>query len=158
MSAERDIVNRTRLSVALTLALTGIVMAAAPAQAACSISTTSVGFGVYDVFAYSPLDSTGTVSYTCAAGSAITIILDKGGAQSFDPRQMVNGSQRLNYNLYLDAQRATIWGDGTGNTQLYTNASTPSIPVVVTIYGRIPALQDVSAGTYTSTVTAIVNF
>jgi spore coat protein U-like protein len=71
---------------------------------------------------------------------------------------MANGSQRLNYNLYLDTTRAIIWGDGTGNTQVYVNSSTPGSLVTVTIYGHIPARQDVSAGVYTSTVTAVVNF
>jgi spore coat protein U-like protein len=64
----------------------------------------------------------------------------------------------LQYNLYLDAARTAIWGDGTGGTQSYTTASPPSGTQVVTIYGRIVAGQDVAAGGFADTVTAIVNF
>jgi spore coat protein U-like protein len=68
-------------------------------------------------------------------------------------------SETMNYNLYLDAACNVIWGDGTSSTSTYTNASPPNnTPIVVTIYGRISAGQDVRAGTYTDTVTAIVNF
>ncbi len=68
-------------------------------------------------------------------------------------------AEGLNYNLYLDAARTTIWGDGTGGTQVYSNANPPNnTNVTVTIYGRIPASQDVSAGSYTNTVTATINF
>jgi spore coat protein U-like protein len=151
-------VNVNRLSVVVALAAVGIFATALPALAACTISTIGVSFGSYDVFTTVPLDSTGSVSYTCTAGSAITITLDKGGAPSFDPRQMANGTQRLNYNLYLDATRAIIWGDGTGNTQVYANANAAGSLVTVMVYGRIPARQDVSAGAYTSTIAAVINF
>ena len=72
---------------------------------------------------------------------------------------MLNGSEPLNYNLYRDAARTAIWGDGTGGTQVYSDPRTPrNQNVTLTVYGRIPAGQDVSVGTYTNTVTATINF
>jgi spore coat protein U-like protein len=72
---------------------------------------------------------------------------------------MSNGTDALSYNLHRTAARSTIWGDSTGGTQKYTRASPPDdTNVVLTIYGRITALQDVSAGGYADTITAIVNF
>ena len=82
-----------------------------------------------------------------------------GGAGTFDPRRMLNGAEALNYNLYLDAARTQIWGDGTGASQLYVNSNPPnSRTVTVTIFGRIPAQQDVSAGSYSDSITATINF
>jgi spore coat protein U-like protein len=141
-------------------ALLGICLSLSPAMAACTISITSVSFGAYDVFSSVPFDTTGSVTYRCGPQDKnIMITLDRGGASSFNPRRMLQGTQPLNYNLFLDAARTIIWGDGTGGTQFYgiinplTNQN-----VTVTIFGRIPAGQDVSSGSYTNAVTATINF
>ena len=85
--------------------------------------------------------------------------LDRGGAVTFDPRRMLKGTEALSYNLYLDAARTKIWGNGTGVSQVYTNANPPNNRnVTVTIFGRVPAQQDVSAGAYSNTIIATINF
>jgi len=125
----------------------------------CTISTTSVSFGSYDVFASTPTDTTGTVSFTCNGNADVTITLSKGGSSTFNPRTLNGGSDTLNYNLYKDAARTTVWGDGTGSTSTYTQVSVPSNAAQnLTIYGRIPAAQDVRAGTYTDSVTVTIDF
>ncbi len=147
------------LLTGLGLATLGSLVAAMPALASCTISTTSVSFGSYNVFATSPTDSTGSVSYNCFLSLGnITIFLNKGSASSFNPRRMLRGSEALNYNLYRDAARTTIWGDGTGGTQVFTATIVVSGSATVTIYGRIPAGQDVSVGSYTDSITATINF
>ena len=131
------------------------------AQAAsCTISVTSVAFGNYNVFATTPADSTGTITYRCSSSPfLIWITLSDGSSSTFNPRTLRRGSETLTYNLYRDATRATIWGDGTGGTSAYTRFFPPSNQnVSVPIYGRIPAQQDVSAGNYTDTVSAVINF
>ena len=151
-----------KVLVALGLALAVLLVTPFLAVAVpnCDISTTGVSFGTYNVFSATPLDSTGSVSYKCTGNAAnITIALDRGGAPSFNPRQMLKGTEALNYNLYRDAARTTIWGDGTGGTSVYSDPNPPNgLTTPVTIYGRIPAGQDVSAGTYTNTVTATITF
>jgi spore coat protein U domain-containing protein, fimbrial subunit CupE1/2/3/6 len=129
------------------------------AMAECTISTSAVSFGTYNVFDTSSLDTTGSVTFNCTDNANITIKLDKGGAATFNPRRLLNGSVQLNYNLYTDAARTTIWGDGSGGTSFYSNPSTPQNQnVTVTVYGRIPARQDVSAGSYANAVVATVNW
>lgn len=149
-----------RVARALGLALVGSLVVAGPAVAACTVSTTPVTFGVYDVFAGTPLDSTGNVTFRCGPQDVnITISLDRGGAPTFAPRQMRQGGEILDYNLYLDAARTVIWGDGTGGTQTYSNGNPPNNRnVVVPVFGRIPAGQDVRTGPYSDTVTATILF
>jgi spore coat protein U domain-containing protein, fimbrial subunit CupE1/2/3/6 len=151
---------RTRaLLVGCGLLAGAILLVTRPALGACTINTTGVSFGSYNVFATSPLDSTGSVTYKCTGNSSINVTLSNGGAASFNPRRMLNGSQALNYNLYLDASRTTIWGDGTTGTQRYSNTNVPNNQnVTVTIYGRVPASQDVNAGAYSNSITATINF
>src|SRR6266487_1298814 len=53
----------------------------------------------------------------------------------FIPRKMVNAGTLLNYNLYTDAARTTVWGDGTGGTVTVSGSSNGS--TTHTVYGRI---------------------
>ena len=94
------------------LALVAAVwLAASRCEAACTVSTTGVSFGSYNVYSASDLDSTGTVTYSCGIGTlSISIDLSRGSSSGFNPRTMNNGSNTLNYNLYMDAARSSIWG------------------------------------------------
>ena len=148
-----------RLLILLALVIGTLYASDAHAQA-CTISATSVNFGSYNVFNGSHTDSTGTVTYRCN-GSAhnITIGLTQGASASFNQRQMQKGSESLTYNLFVDASRTNIWGDGTGGTSVYSIANPPNnTNVNLTVYGRVTAGQDVSAGTFSDTVTAVINF
>ena len=135
----------------------GSAFAQAPS---CTISVTSVAFGTYNVFTTSADDSTGTITYRCNATAAnISISLSDGSSSTFSPRTLRKGSEILTYNLYRNAARTNIWGNGTGGTSVYTRANPPNNSNVnLTIYGRIPAQQDVSAGNYSDTVSAVINF
>lgn len=142
------------------LATAAVASLSFSALAVCSLSGTSISFGNYDVFNTSPLDTNGSIVYRCGnADNNISISLDRGGATSFNPRQMRNGSQALNYNLYLDAARTVIWGDGTSGTQTYFIKNPPNNQdVTVPVYGRVPTGQNVSKGTYSNTITVTINF
>jgi spore coat protein U-like protein len=126
----------------------------------CTISTTSVAFGNYNVFTATPDDSTGTITYRCnSTAMNISIALSDGSSTTFSPRTLRKGGEVLSYNLYRNAARTQIWGNGTGGTSVYTQSNPPNNQNVnVTVYGRIPALQDVSAGNYSDTVSAVINF
>jgi spore coat protein U-like protein len=129
-------------------------------SASCTISVTSIAFGNYNVFTTTADDSTGTITYRCNSQAAnISIALSDGSSTTFSPRTMRKGTELLQYNLYRNAARTNIWGDGTGGTSVYTSANPPNNSNVnLTIYGRIPAQQDVSAGNYSDTVSAVINF
>jgi spore coat protein U-like protein len=72
---------------------------------------------------------------------------------------MRKGTETLDYNLYQDSTRTVIWGDGTGGSQTVVQPSPPlNTNIDVTVYGRVPAGQDVSSGSYSSTVTATIFF
>lgn len=150
----RGVAARLLCRLALVLLWSGSAEAAH-----CTIATTSVSFGSYDVFASTPTDTTGTVSVTCTGNADVTITLSKGGSSSFNPRTLNGGTDTLKYNLYKDAARTTIWGDGTGSTATYTQLGVPNNTAQnLTIYGRIPAAQDVRAGTYTDSITVTIDF
>lgn len=137
----------------------GALLLSSRVEAACTISTTSVSFGTYNVFSASPTDSTGGISFRCGVlDFNVSVSLTQGQSGTFFPRAMRKGSESLPYNLFRDASRTSIWGDGTGGTSIYTHTWTIGQPIRLTIYGRVAPGADVSAGTYSDTVTAVINF
>lgn len=148
-----------RLFIALCVIVGALYASDASAQS-CTISATSVNFGNYNVFDGSALDSTGSITFRCnSRASNITVTLTRGGSSTFNPRRMFKGAEVLTYNLFRNASRTTIWGDGTSGTAVYSNANPPNNSNVnLTVYGQVPAGQDVSAGTFSDTVTAVINF
>jgi spore coat protein U-like protein len=150
----------------VTLVVLGgaLIVAERPASAQwCSFGTTSVSFGAYDVFSTVPLASTGSVTYRCRNMSStpqpITVWLGKGRSPTNNPRQMSSGVGTLNYNLYLDAAHTLIWGDpNPGDFDGTIPAWSWGTTRTVTVYGLVPAGQDVPAGTYTDTVVVTFQF
>jgi len=155
-------VKGNRLAATFLAIAAGIFCGTDAARGAisCTISAVGVSFGTYDVFSATPLDSTGSVTYTCLSiniSDRITIDLSRGGAPTFNPRQMRRSAETLNYNLYLDAAHSRIWGDNTSGASRYGPAK-PILTDTITIFGRMPAAQDASAGSYADTVVATINF
>ena len=123
----------------------------------CSVNSTELIFDGYRPAtqnAYSPLDSQTEIMWTCTNGTEATITLGLGqfdleGNPDFPNRTMTNGSDHLQYSLYQDPNRFNVWGatelsgvkvEGNGGTQW------------ATIYGRIPAGQNVPSGFYQDSV------
>jgi spore coat protein U-like protein len=150
----KDAKSRSLPSLKTLLSLVFLFLAAAPAAAQCSLSSTGVSFGTYDVLAPGALSSTGSITWSCPPNRVIEIHLGTGGAGTFLPRRMANGAEHLSYNLYLDAAGTQIWGDGTGGTSIFTidTGQGGGRTRTITIYGRIPPQQDVTVGVYTDTV------
>lgn len=126
----------------------------------CSITTTAVAFGSYDpavTNATTSLDGTGTVVVACTKGAGTRISLGRGANASGLTRRMRGATAFLTYELYKNAERTTVWR--TGATNGLTIPAAPSKAArTFTVYGRVPAGQDVVAGPYTDTVVATINF
>ncbi len=121
----------------------------------CTVSVTPVNFGNYSPFA-AALDSTGQVSVNCTGVASYTVTMNAGihGGGSFVGRRMSNGQSALSYQLYSDAARTMVWGDGSGGS---TSVSAPSSGAL-TVYGRVPARQNVSAGAYSDTILVTIDY
>ena len=152
----------------------GTVTVSTSVSANCKIQATpgTLAFGTYDpVTANSttPLDATGfTITISCVGGSAPRVDIDYGQNASGSPRRMKSGtSDYLNYDIYKPTGASNntcfsgapvVWG--TGATNGFTPASNPGTTAnqAYTLCARVPAGQDPAIGTYSDTVSAIVNF
>lgn len=133
------------------------------AWAACNVAATNINFGTYDVFSHVPKDSTGSISVDCDEAPPPVVVIRIGpsfGSGGFKPRQMRHTTRpdRLSYNLFIDSSMSVIWGDGTQGTTIVSNKVHKNKPWITSYYGRIPAGQDVSAGTYSETLSVTITW
>jgi len=126
--------------------------------ATCTINSAStLNFGTQGVLAAN-VDLTSTLQVTCTNTTPYNIGLDAGtgSGATVAVRKLTSSSNTLNYTLYSDSGRTTVWGNtvstdtvaGTGNGtgQSYT------------VYGRIPAQTTPAPGNYTDTITVTVTY
>lgn len=139
------------------------VAVTANSWAACSAVSSPVGFGDYNIFSSAPVDAVGSITITCDSLNPppvpYVVMLDAGANSGgvFNPRKLLRsgGGYALNYNLYRNAVRTEIWGDGTSGSYTQPGALSGA-SASLTVYGRIPAKQKVAVGTYADTVTVTV--
>jgi spore coat protein U-like protein len=143
----------TRTSL-IGAALAGAFVCAPAVAATCTISPQSVSFGNYDPLSVQPLDGVGNIAVRCDAETSFTITFSS-GTGSYAVRRMTSGANALEYNLFTDPSRLTVWGDGTaGSATVGATASSAEEAV----YGRIAARQNVPAGTYTDVVVVTITY
>ncbi len=132
--------------------------------AACSVSTTAMNFPSYDVLSMIPADSTGSIILSCDETPPAKTVVSMGqsfNSGGFNPRQLNHSfaADILTYNLYTDATYTIIWGDGVGGGLTVKKTVTKNqSPVTLTVYGRIPALQNVGSGLYSDSLTVTVDW
>jgi spore coat protein U-like protein len=131
----------------------------ATVRANCTLSTSPVAFGTLDVTSGTNTDATGGISVVCTKGTAWSASANGGSSAGATPitRKMASGADLLNYDLYTNSTRTTIWGDGVAGSTI-TGTGT-GIAQASTIYGRVPLGQTtVPAGSYADTVAVTVTY
>jgi spore coat protein U domain-containing protein, fimbrial subunit CupE1/2/3/6 len=132
-----------------------VALGATPAHAVnCTLGVQGVTFGSYDTLSAQNTDSAGGVSVSCDSSDTFTIALSSGHGTMLS-RQMQSGAYSMAYNLYTDSLRSIIWGDGTSGTTL---VSTTGTSATYEVYGRIPAAQNLPAGSYNDSIIVTLTF
>jgi spore coat protein U-like protein len=156
----------------LMLAL-GVSFACPSARAAttvsCTVTAGSIAFGIYNPLSTPSNASSGALRIDCSGkgtGSAqvtANLTLSAGLSGSFATRKMFSGASSLNYNIYWSTAYNQIMGDGTGGS--FGGSAGPfTVPAggtnsaTGTMYGLIPASQDVAPGSYLDTIVVTVTY
>ena len=132
--------------------------AAGGVQAACSWVTvpTTMDFGTYDVFGGASNATTATGSVSCTGNLDVTVSSTTGGAGIYNPRRM---NATALYNVYIDAGRTLIWGDGTAGTLQYAFSNTGGPNTYSGFaYGQVPGAQDLAPGVYNDSLTVTMAY
>lgn len=149
----------------LVAVLSATPFTAVAADCVVDTSGAAIAFGVYDPLSTVPATGVGTIVVTCSSPAnkiPVTFSLGTGGSGGYFPRRMASGSNRLDYNLYTDAARSIVFGNGTGGTQIVGSSTSPigggSFRANTQVYGAIPAQQDAAFGQYSDTIQVTVTF
>lgn len=161
--------RNVRLSAMFFTGLPAIGIAApSPALActlcSCTATATNIAFGTYDPTSSAPSDTSGTVTVNCTGlvslFGSVDIASSAGSSGNAAQRTLRQGTNTLNYNLYVNAARTIVFGDGSAGTQTIT---TPLNGLLIFgqsafIYGRMPARQWGGAGSYSDTVVITISY
>ena len=152
------------LIAASTGALATVTTATFQVQASvdkqCTISAANLTFPAVDPL-NTQTDGTTTVTVNCTKNTTYTVGLSSGtttGA-TIAQRLMASGTDLMNYNLYSDAGRASVWGNAAGSWVSGTGAGMGT-PQALTVYGRVAGGQtNLAAATYTeAAITVNITF
>jgi spore coat protein U-like protein len=120
-------------------------------------SAPTLGFGTLTPLTNN--DAQANITWVCTSGFNTVIKLGSGGSGNIAARAM-GGAATLAYQLYTNAARTTVFGDGTtGNTMPVSGAGYSS-PGTVTVYGRVLQANAAAApaGAYSDTVQITIVF
>jgi spore coat protein U-like protein len=145
---------RRRSPLQVTAACLLALVPAAPAGAAsCNVSPQGVIFGSYDWLSPVPLDAVGNIRVVCDTSVSFSVALGAGNGSAAG-RRLTSGSEHLDYELYTNASRTSVWGDGITGSDVSVTGESVDLPV----YGRIPPRQNVPANTYFDTIMVTISY
>lgn len=127
----------------------------------CRLTVPALSFGTYDPLVANssdPADASSVVIVNCTRNTAASLSFDNGLNAAMDgARSMLGpGSGRLQYQIYRDSARTQVWA--TGAEAIHMTSKGVAQPERLTVFGRIPARQEVEPGAYTDVLTATVDF
>ncbi|MDE2091745.1 MAG: spore coat protein U domain-containing protein [Gammaproteobacteria bacterium] len=149
-----------RMLVIIVVALLAPAVARAAASS-CTVTSYNLAFGNYDMMNPVPTIVTGAnlIVVKCSHGAGtMTVDLSTGGNGTYFPRAMRFGTNVLTYNLYTTAGLTTVWGNGSGGTGNIVRSYNNNSSNVFSVYGKIPAQQNLSAGNYSDSINITVSF
>jgi spore coat protein U-like protein len=146
---------------------TGQMTVKATVASSCVVGASNLDFGTPSSAAIQAgnIDATGTVIVNCTTGAAYTVALGAGmgAGATIAVRSMTSPATTtppvplslLNYTIYADASRTTVWGTATGAT---VSGIGTGVNQTISAYGRIISPQTVRSGNYTDTVAVTVTY
>jgi spore coat protein U-like protein len=154
--------RRCFVTLILALGACALPIAASAKKVQCTFNAAStLPFGSYDVYSNSDVETMGLMAITCDShGTNFTISMGTGShSATFYPRYMSANGSLLKYEIYLDAGRTTMWGDGTLGSSVYIGtAEKANSPFAIYFYGLVPAGQDVAVGSYSDSIVTTIDF
>jgi spore coat protein U-like protein len=145
------------VSSAFAATTTSTFQVRATITATCVILTSpDLDFGSLGVLTANA-DQSSTIQVQCTNTTPYNIGLNAGtGSVSVATRKLSNGGATINYSLYTDAARTTVWGNTIGTDTVAATGDGASQSYLV--YGRIPPQTTPAPGSYTDTITVTVTY
>lgn len=129
----------------------------ASVESSCTVATTDMAFGVLDT-TVPRVDTTATITVTCASTTVFKIQIDNGDNASGSQRRMANGSgDFINYQVYRNNNRTQVWG--LAPTSARNGIIVKGGSADYTAYGRLTGITPTTpTGEYSDMLTVWVEF
>lgn len=144
----------------LLLAIASLITSAHVLAQDCNVNVTPMSFGHMEPADGVAVDSVANISITCNSPTPFLVRLDVGqnSANIFSRiLRLVGGEADLRYNLFVDASRTNIWGDGTAGSSTFSGLSN-NVGKNLPVYGRIYGGQSPPPGSYVDSITVVVEW
>ena len=136
------------------------------AHGGCTTSFSGMAFGAYPTLVLADVTSAANIDVICQGvqgGSSYTLALGPstdGVGNRISTRYLVNtlGGDLMAFNLFTDANRTAVWGDGVTGALIHGNLDAVGSQSSVPVYGKIPAGQHtLRAGSFLGSMTIIAD-
>ncbi len=129
---------------------------------ACHLTATQIDFGNVNPLSGTGLQAVGYITYRCSTKIAnVRISLSGGHSNNASQRALTlsGSSVSFPYLLTLDPTRTQIWGDGFGNTAIYSVPTAPAnTQIQIAVFGYLPPGPVPAVGRYTDTITVVLSW
>jgi spore coat protein U-like protein len=132
----------------------------APASAAinsCTIQSSGIVFSSYNTQTRAAVEGTGTITVTCSgdgSNNSLSLNIAGGNSGTCSPRQMRSGANALNYDIFQNAGRTTLFCEGGTRLDINIDFSTGSSQTrTYTMFGRVSAGQNPAFSSFSDSVT-----
>lgn len=122
----------------------------------CWVGPSALNFGNYTG---AVLEATTTLQIGCGGTTPYDVGLDAGtgqGATTTTRKMTGPGGAELNYKLFRNAGYTTNWGNTVGTDTVHGTSNNGV--QTLTVYGQMPAGQNVATGNYTDTIIATLTY
>jgi spore coat protein U-like protein len=142
----------------------GNMIVTADVAMSCTVSADALDFLTYDPTASANNDAAATITSTCTHGGSAKITMGVGsseaatGSSPGNPLRHLHNStdsSKLPYFLYQELARTTVWGNSADTGVAFTATTGVNTS---TVYGRIPAGEAASVGSYADSVSVTLTY
>lgn len=124
-------------------------------HAQCAVDVQPMRFGVLPDLSRRNANAEGGVVVHCDSPRGVRIAVGYGEHTLMPPqRRLAGAADAMSYQIYSDAARTRVWGDGQGVAPDVAAVSGTLVPM----YGRIPQGQRPTPGTYTDIIEITVSW
>lgn len=137
------------------------------AHAGCTTSFSGMAFGAYATLVSADVTSTAQIDVICQGmpeGGSYTLALGPsadGVGNRISTRHLANtrGGDLMAFNLFTDANRTAVWGDGVTGALILGTLDAGGRPSSMVVYGKIPAGQrTLRAGSFHGSMTITLTY
>lgn len=155
--------HQAKIHLSVIVALLALLFPSLSQAINCRVTVNAIPFGTYMPMTPTPVDIMGQVNVRCQAQpGTFSVTIGPGVSGDQLARTLTAGGvDVIHYNLFRDAARTQIWGDGTPPTFVVSGVRTSrGRPTFYNypVYGRLFANQSPNPGVYNDTLVVTVLF